>query len=52
MPKDTSSHKKGDLRFRPLLDLPGFCQFSNKMLEVPIVFDETVKNERVNFAGG
>ena len=51
MPKDTFSQKEGDLRFGPLLDLPGFCQFTNKILEVPIVFEETVENERVDLAG-
>ena len=45
VPEDAFSKKEGDLRFRPWLDLPGFSQFSNKVLKILIVFDETVENK-------
>ena len=34
VPEDAFSQKEGDLRFRPFLDLPGFCQFPDKILEI------------------
>jgi hypothetical protein len=51
MPEDPLTQKERDLRFGPLLDFPRFCQFSNKILEVSVVFDQAVEDEAVDFAG-
>ncbi len=52
MPEDALPQKEGDLRFRPCLDLPGFRQNSDKILEISVVFDQTVENKTVDIAGG
>ncbi len=51
MPEDPLTQKERDLRFSPLLDFPRFRQFSDKPLEIPIVFDQAVEDEAVDFAG-
>jgi hypothetical protein len=52
MPEDPLTQKECDLRFSPLFDLPRFRQLSNEVLEVSVIFDQTVKNKTVNIAGG
>jgi hypothetical protein len=51
MPKDSLPKKECDLRFRPLFDLPGFCQNPHKIFEVFVVLDQTIENQSVNLTG-
>ena len=52
MPEDTLSQEEGDHRFRTFLNLPGFCQFSNKVLKISIILNQSVENEAVDVTGG
>ena len=52
MPEDTLSQEEGDFRFRAVLDLPRFRQFSDKALEVSVVLDQTVEDEGIDVTGG
>jgi hypothetical protein len=39
MPEHSLAQKESDLGFRPILNLPRLCEFSNKAVEVLIIFD-------------
>ena len=52
MPADSLSQEEGDFRFRTFLDLPGLCQLANRVLEVPVIFDETIEDEAIDLARG
>jgi len=45
MPENPSAQEEGDLRFGPFLDLPRFRQLTDKVLEVSVVFDQTVEHK-------
>jgi hypothetical protein len=51
MPQNSLAQREGDDRLRTGIDLPGFCQISDKVLEIPIIFDQSIENEPVDVAG-
>jgi hypothetical protein len=51
MPENALSQKEGDHGLRTFLNLPGFCQFSNKVLKISIILDQAIKHEGVNITG-
>jgi len=52
MPADSLSQEEGDLRFRSFLDFPGLCELAHQVLEVPVIFDQTVEDETIDLARG
>jgi hypothetical protein len=51
VPENALAEEEGDDGLRTGLDLPGFCQISDKTVEVPVVLDQTVEDESVDLAG-
>lgn len=52
MPEYSLAQKESDLGLRSILNLPRLCEFSNKAVEVLIIFDQPVEDEGVDITGG
>ena len=52
VPENTLSQGKSNLWFFTFFNFPGFRQFSDKALEVTIVFDQSIENEAIDVTGG
>jgi hypothetical protein len=51
VPEDTFSKKEGYPGLRSTLNLPGFCQFSYKVLKISIILNQSVEDKGVDFTG-
>lgn len=51
MPEDPLPEEESDHRFWTFLNLPGFGQISHKVLKISVIFNQSVEDEGVDFAG-